>query len=175
MFPRAHAVAYVMMSYRIAYYKVYYPAEFYAVYFTTKVSEFDAETILSGPKAVLDKIDSIEIKGKNATKKEEDEVLVLEVAYEMLARGYDFIKASIGISDATKFRTVDGKVLLPLVALTGVGDNAARAMVEEYKKKPFVSIDDMRERAKVNKTAVDALKIHGVLEGLPESDQISLF
>ena len=175
MFPKAHAVAYVMMSYRIAYYKVYYPVEFYSVLFTTKVSEFDSETILKGAKAVLNKIEMIEVKGKNATKKEEDEVTVLEIAYEMYSRGYEFAPAEIGKSHATRFLAVDGKVLLPFVALTGVGENAAKAIVAEFEKKPFMSIDDMKNRAKVNKTAIEALLNHGVLSEIPESDQISLF
>ncbi|MFV0516559.1 MAG: PolC-type DNA polymerase III [Aminipila sp.] len=175
MFPRAHAVAYVMMSYRIAYFKVYYPVEFYATYFTTKVSEFDADTIMKGANAVIEKMDSIQAKGKNATKKEEDEVIVLEVAYEMYARGYEFMQAKLGVSHATKFFAKDGKVLLPFVALNGVGESAAKAIVEEYEISPFETIEEIRERAKANKTAIEALRNHGVLEGLPESDQLSLF
>lgn len=175
MFPRAHAVAYVMMSYRIAYFKVYYPVEFYSTYFTTKVSEFDADTILKGSAAVLEKMDGILAKGKNATKKEEDEVIVLEVAYEMYARGYEFMEAQLGISHATKFYAKDGKVLLPFVALGGVGESAAKAIVEEYEKQPFETIEEIRERAKANKTAIEALRNHGVLKGLPESDQLCLF
>ena len=175
MFPRAHAVAYVMMSYRIAYFKVYYPVEFYATYFTTKVSEFDADTILKGKQAVLNKMDSLLIKGNNATTKEKDEIIVLEVAYEMYARGYEFAPAQLGISHATKFFAHDGKVLLPFVALSGVGENAAKALVAEYEKAPYETIEEMVERAGVNKTAVEALRNHGVLEGLPESDQLSFF
>lgn len=175
MFPKAHAVAYVMMSYRIAYYKVYHPVEFYSVFFTTKVSEFDSETILKGAKAIWNKIEMIDAKGKNATKKEEDEVTVLEVAYEMYSRGYEFAPAEIGKSHATRFLSVDGKVLLPFVALTGVGESAARAIVAEFEKKPFLSVDDIRNRAKVNKTAIEALTNHGVLSDIPESDQLSLF
>ena len=175
MFPKAHAVAYVMMSYRIAWYKVYYPLEFYAVYFTSKVNDFDSDTILKGPKAVLNKLDHIEAKGKNATQKEEDEAAVLEVAYEMYARGYEFASPEIGKSHATRFLAVDGKVLLPFVALAGVGESAAKAIVSEYEKGPFLSIDDLRNRAKVNKTAVEALLKHGVLSEMPESNQLSLF
>lgn len=175
MFPRAHAVAYVMMSYRIAYYKVYYPREFYATTFTTKVNDFDAETILKGPKAILDKIESIENKGKNATKKEEDSVTVMELAYEMLCRGYDFKEASLEHSDPVKFKVVDDKVLLPLMALTGVGETAARLIAEEHRKQPFHSIEEIQKRARANKTAIEALKQHGVLTGLPETDQLCLF
>jgi DNA polymerase-3 subunit alpha (Gram-positive type) len=175
MFPKAHAVAYVMMSYRIAYYKVYHPVEFYCVLFTTKVSEFDADTILKGARAIMNKIELIEAKGKNATKKEEDEVTVLEIAYEMYSRGYEFAPAEIGKSHATRFLAVDGKALLPFVALSGVGESAAKSIVAEYEKKPFISVDDMRNRAKVNKTAIEALTNHGVLSDIPESDQLCLF
>ncbi|MCL2436553.1 MAG: PolC-type DNA polymerase III [Clostridiales bacterium] len=175
MFPRAHAVAYVMMSYRIAYYKVYYPAPFYAVYFTTKVNNFDADTILKGPRAILDKIASIEIKGRGATQKEEDEATVLEVAYEMYSRGFEFLPARLENAQASKFKVVDGKVLLPLSALTGLGETAARAIAEEYEKKPFDTIEELKERTRANKTAIEALRVHGALEGLPESDQLSLF
>jgi len=175
MFPRAHAVAYVMMAYRIAYYKVYNPLEFYAVYFTTKVSDFDSETILKGSRAILEKKSVIELKGKTATKKEEDEVTVLEVAYEMYARGYHFAPARIGLSEASRFIARDGKVILPLEALTGLGENAAKAIAFEYSQKPFDSVEELRSRTKANKTAVEALKIHGALDGLPESDQLCLF
>ena len=175
MFPRAHAVAYVMMAYRIAYYKVYYPREFYATYFTTKVSDFDSEVIFKGPKAILEKIESIENKGKNATKKEEDAVTVLEIAYEMYARGYEFTEARLGESDAFKFKILNEKVQLPLMALSGVGENAAKLIAEEHLKRPFHSIEEIKKRAKANKTAIESLKQHGVLAGIPETDQLSLF
>lgn len=175
MFPRAHAVAYVMMSFRIAYYKVYYPTAFYAVFFTTKISEFNADVILKGIPAIQARMREIDEKGKEATKKEEDEVIVLEVAYEMYARGYEFLPAEIGISDATRFMVRDGKVLLPFLALGGVGENAARKLAEEAEKKEFFSIDDAKNRAKLNRTAVEALRNHGVFKGLPESDQLCFF
>ncbi|MEG1585223.1 MAG: PolC-type DNA polymerase III, partial [Anaerovorax sp.] len=147
----------------------------YAAYFTTKVSEFDAETIMGGTRQVLEKMDALLAKGKNATKKEEDEVIVLEVVYEMYARGYEFMQAELGVSKATKFMVKEGKVLLPFVALTGVGENAAKAIAEEYEKRPFETIEEIRNRAKANKTAIEALRIHGVLKGIPESDQLCLF
>ncbi|MCL1982004.1 MAG: PolC-type DNA polymerase III, partial [Clostridiales bacterium] len=175
MFPRAHAVAYVMMSYRIAHFKVYHPAEFYAAYFTTKASNFDADTILKGPAAILEKIAAVEVKGKAATQKEEDEATVFEVAYEMYARGYEFLPARIERSFASKFTVLGGKVLMPLLVLAGLGETAAKAIAEEQAKRPFCTIDDLRERARVNKTAIEALRNHGALEGLPESDQLSFF
>ena len=175
MFPRAHAVAYVMMSFRMAWYKVYYPVDFYATHFTSVVSNFDAETILKGGQACLDRIEMIKAMGNNATPKEQGDILVLEVAYEMYSRGYEFAPARLGKSKATKFWNDNGKVLLPFVALEGVGETAAVAFADAYDEKPFDTIEEAVNRAKLNKTAVDALKKHGVFQGLPETDQLSLF
>ncbi|MEY8369390.1 PolC-type DNA polymerase III [Anaerovoracaceae bacterium 42-11] len=175
MFPRAHAVAYVMMSFRMAWYKVYYPVEFYATHFTSTVANFDADTILKGPQAILDRIEMIEAMGNNATAKEQADILVLEVAYEMYSRGYEFAPARLGKSHALKFWSDEGKVLLPFVALEGVGDTAAKAFADAYAEKPFFTIEEAVNRAKLNKTATEALRAHGVFEGLPETDQLSLF
>ena len=175
MFPRAHAVAYVMMSARIAYYKVYHPVEFYAVWFTAKVQYFDEKVILRGQKAVEDRMEEIIRKGKDASKKEEDEFIVLEVAYEMYARGYEFAPARLGISDSLRFLAHDGKVLLPFVAITGVGEGAATTFHEEYLRRPYETVEEISDRGKINKTALDEMRQHGVLEGLPETAQLSLF
>lgn len=175
MFPRAHAVAYVMMSLREAYYKVYHPLEFYAVYFTTKVAAFDESVILRGQKAVEDRMDEIDRLGKAATKKEESEYTVLEVAYEMYARGYEFAPARLGVSDALKFRVADGKVVLPFVAITGMGEGAATAFADGYDHRPYETVEDVMERGHVNKTVIEQLRADGVLEGLPETAQISFF
>ena len=175
MFPRAHAVAYVIMSMREAYYKVYYPVAFYAAYFTTKVANFDAKVILAGQQAVEDRIDEIIAKGAEATKKEEADITVLEVAYEMYARGYSFEPARFGISDALKFKEHNGKVLLPFNAIEGMGEGAAKALAEGYEERPYETVEDVCDRGRVNKTVLEELRRHGVLEGLPETAQISFF
>ena len=175
MFPRAHAVAYTMMSFRMAWYKVYYPAEFYATYFTTKIQNFDAEVILKGKQAVLDRIDEINNKGTNASAKEKDDIIILEVAYEMYARGLEFKPARLGHSLAAKFWVEDGKVMIPFAAINGVGENAAISFVQAFKDKPFDTIEEATIRGKLNKSVVQALKDHGVFEGLPETDQLSMF
>lgn len=175
MFPRAHAVAYTMMSWRMAWFKVYYPREFYATYFTSKTSEFNADVILKGKNAVKQRMDEIIAKSTNATKLEKDEQIVLEVAYEMYARGYEFHPPRLGLSDAVKFSTHEGKVLLPFVALNGVGETAARTLCEEYKVRPYGTIEEVRSRGGVNKSAIEVLREYGVLEGLPETDQLSFF
>lgn len=175
MFPRAHAVAYTMMSFRMAWFKVYYPLEFYATYFTSKVNDFDADTILAGRESILKKIEQYEIPGSKLSKKDEDQKTILEVAREMFARGYTFLPPTLENSDATKFKVKDGKVLLPFMALEGVGENAARDLVHAYKESPFNTIEEASSRGGLNKTAVEALKAHGVFKDLPDTDQLSMF
>ena len=175
MFPRAHAVAYCMMSMRIAWFKVYHPLEFYAVYFTAKVANFDDKVMLRGRQAIEERMDEIIRKGKDASAKEQDDMPVLELACEMYARGYEFAPARLGISDAMLFRAHEGKVLLPFVAITGMGEGAARAFAQGYEERPYETVEDVSERGKVNRSALEELREHGVLDGLPETAQISFF
>lgn len=175
MFPKAHAVAYVIMSYRIAYYKVYHPAAFYATFFSTKVADFNAEIILGGYNKISVRMREITEKGKFISQKEVDEMTVLEVALEMLARGYEFDGLDFEQSDASSFTIRNGKVLLPFRAIPGVGDTAAANLAYAVSNGPFLSVDDLRERAKLNKTALEGLRSMGVIMDLPETNQLTLF
>jgi len=173
MFPRAHAVAYVMMSFRLAWYKVYYPLAFYATFFTSVGDDFDADLILKGSEACADRAAALEAKGSNANAKEKTEMMIAETAYEMYARGYEFLDARLGRSDATKFGVLDGKVILPFSAYNGVGAAAATGLYEAYKEKPFDTIEEAVNRSGINKSACDTMREHGVFGDLPERAQMS--
>ncbi len=175
MFPKAHAVAYVMMSFRIAYYKVYYPEAFYATFFTVKVEDFDADLFVKGKDAVLTKWREIERLGNAATTKEKDFAILLEVVYEMYLRNIKLLPVDLYKSAADKFKVVEEGILPPLNALQGVGINAAYSIAKEREKEDFFSIDELRERTKVSKTVIEILRNHGCLRNIPESSQISLF
>ena len=175
MFPRAHAVAYVTMAYRIAWFKVHQPLAFYAAHLTTKVADFNWDVIKKGKGAILNRMDELAAKGKSITTKEEGEVLVLEICYEMAARGYEFMEPSFENSEAMRFSVKDGKVTVPLCALAGVGENCAKAIADEYEKRPFATVEEIQNRAKANKTAIQALRENGLLEGMQETEQISFF
>ena len=175
MFPKAHAVAYVMMSFRIAYFKVHHPAAFYATYFTTKASDFDAELIVSGIENVKRKIQELEDLGNDKSAKEKNLLTVLEVALEMYARGLNFKKIDLYKSHSDKFLISESGLLPPLKALQGVGENAARSIFDDRESGKYLSIEDLINRTKVSKTVVEALRNHGCLENLSESNQLSLF
>ena len=48
-------------------------------------------------------------------------------------------------------------------------------MEDAAKKGRFLSKDDFRERTKVSKTVIDLMSDLGLLQDLPESNQLSLF
>ena len=173
MFPRAHAVAYVTMAYRIAWFKVYQPLAFYAAHLTTKIADFNWDVIKKGKQAILSRMDELLAKGKSATTKEEGEILVLEICYEMAARGYTFMSPSFENSEATRFGVKNGQVVVPISAMSGVGENCANAIMEEYKIKPFETVEEIQNRAKANKTAIAALRENGLIDGMQETDQMS--
>lgn len=176
MFPKAHAVAYVMTSFRIAYCKVNYPEAFYATYFTTKVEDFDVDLVTRGLDAVRAKMEKIRELGNSATAKENNQYTILEVVVEMLCRGIEMEKVDIYRSHPTDFQ-LDGdkKILPPMVALQGMGENAALSIARERENGAFLSKEDLIKRTKVSKTVVEKLSEHGSLDGMSDKNQLSFF
>ena len=143
LFPKAHAVAYVMMSYRIAYFKVHYPEAFYATYFTTKIDNYPGNLIFKGLTAIQTKMKEIEELGKLASQKEQDVYDILEVAEEMYLRGIVASKVDLERSDSSRF-LIDGngKILPPFRALDFVSDVNSVSIYEEVRKLPFIVAEE---------------------------------
>ena len=177
LFPKAHAVAYVMMAFRIAWFKVYHPLAFYAAYFYRRSQKggFDAVMMTQGLDTVLANINAIE-GNENATDKDEDLLTTLEVAYEYYLRGFEFLPISLYDSHATRFQVKDGKLLPPFVAISGLGESAAYDLMEGRKGKHFLSVEEVAEACpKVSKTHLQMLKEAGAFGDLPDTSQITLF
>ena len=177
LFPKAHAVAYVMMAFRIAWFKVYHPLAFYAAYFYRRSQKggFDAVLMTQGMESIKANIESIET-NENATDKDEDLLTTMEVVYEYYLRGFDFQPIDIYKSHATKFLVEDGKILPPFVAISGLGENAAWDLMRGREGKTFLSIEEVAAACpKVSKTHIQMLKDAGAFGSLPDTSQISLF
>ncbi len=175
MFPKAHAAAYVMMAFRIAYFKVYYPAQFYAAYFTARADDFDADLMVKGEAEITKKMEMIQDLGNKATAKDKNMLTILEVGLEMYKRGIKLCKVDLYKSHPERFIVTDDGILPPLNSLQGVGKNAAWNIARARQKQQFLSIEDIKLRAKASKSVIEALSNHGCLEGMPASNQISLF
>ncbi len=177
LFPKAHAVAYVMMAFRIAWFKVYHPLAFYAAYFYRRSQKggFDAALMTTGLDAVKANIQAID-GNENATDKDEDLLTTLEVCYEFYLRGYEFLPIDLYRSHATRFEVEDGKIRPPFVAISGLGENAAKDLVKGRKGKTFLSIEEIAAACpKVSKTHIQMLKEGGAFGNLPDTSQVSLF
>ena len=177
LFPKAHAVAYVMMAFRIAWFKVHHPLAFYAAYFYRRSQKdgFDAAMMTGGLESVREKIKEIQ-SNPDASGKEEDLLTTLEVCYEFYLRGFEFAPMDIYESEALRFRIVDGKLLPPFVSVAGLGETAALDIVEGRKGKRFISIEEFSAACpKVSKTHIDNLRQAGAFRDLPETSQVTLF
>ena len=177
LFPKAHAVAYCMMAFRIAWFKVYHPLAFYAAYFYRRSQKggFDAVMMTRGMEQVLSHVDAID-NNDDATAKDEDLLTTLEVVYEFYLRGLDFLPIDIYKSHATKFLIEDGKLRPPFVAISGLGESAAWDIVNGREGKQFISIEEVSAACpKVSKTHMQMLKDAGAFGDLPETSQVSLF
>jgi len=175
MFPKAHAAAYVMTAMRIGWYKVYHPLAFYATYFTVRADEFDASLMCSGKEVVRSKIRELESLGNNISAKDRNVLTILEVVNEMYSRGFGFVPIDLYKSDATRFLITGNGIRPPLNALSGLGTAAANAIAEARRDGEFLSVDDLKNRAKLSKTVIEILQQNGCLKGLPESSQMSFF
>ena len=176
MFPKAHAVAYVMMAFRIAYCKVHYPLAFYAAYCTVRATEFDADIAVQGQRAIKNKLVEFEQRGGNALSvKEKGLQTTLEILLEMYLRGYYIVRVDLNKSDAERFIIEDDHLIMPFAALEGVGANAAKGIVEARNDAPFSSIEDVRVRSHISKSAIEIMRQHGCFEGMTETDQMMLF
>ncbi len=174
MFPRAHAVAYVMMALRIAYFKVHHPRAFYATYFSVRADNLDAAYLHSG-ETVRERIAHIEAQGKAASALEQSQLTILEVALEMYERGIEFLPCDLYKSDATNCVIEDEGLRLPFTALGGTGLSAAQGIVRAREQSPFLSIEDLKVRSGISSAVVTKLEENGCLKGLLKSNQLSLF
>lgn len=177
LFPRAHATAYVMMAYRIAYCKVHYPLAYYAAYFSKRTNEFDANEIIKGQRYVRDKLDELEdlADERKLDTKEGDRLADYQVVYEYFLRGFTFERANLYESAAEDFIIRKNGLLMSLNSIDGVSEAQAKSIVAARANGNFLSIDDLKTRAGLNKTSVAALQSHGCLSGLQETNQFTLF
>ena len=176
LFPKAHAIAYVLMAYRIAYCKVHYPKAFYAAYFSVRAPEFDAAYIAKGKEYMKKFIKDVYAQGGKANNRDKDTVTYLELAVEMMERGLEFEPIDLYKSHPTRFLPTEKGVRIPLAALSGIGTSAALSIDEARSSGvPFISQEDLRVRSKVSKSVIEKLAEYGTLKDLPENDQIDLF
>ena len=175
MFPKAHAAAYVTNAFRIAWFKVHIPLAYYAAFFTIRAKAFDAEVMINGKEKVKNKMKEIEMMGNNATPKDKDMYDDLELVLEMYERGLRFLPIDLYKSHATKFQVEGDSLRPPVISIAGLGNVAAEGIMKARQEEKFMSIDDLKIRSKVGDSVTELLRQFGCLEGMSQSNQLSLF
>ena len=173
MFPKGHAVAYVMMAMRIAYFKVHQPLAFYAAFLSRKADDFDMEFMSRGILA-KQKLEELSKEPKLDPKKKNEQA-ICEIVVEMEARGIGLLPVDIYLSDGKKFTIEDDKIRIPLIGINGLGEAVIDAIVKEREEGKFISVEDLKRRTKMQQPVVDKLKNIGAISSLSETNQISLF
>ena len=176
MFPKAHAAAYVISAFRIAWYKVHMPVYYYASWLSTKATDFNVDAMIKGYDAIKNAIIEISNKGKEATNKDAGISESLYIALEATARGIKFENVNLYKSEATTFGVKDENTIYPpFSSIDGLGDTVAKNIVNEREKRDFISIEDLQKRCKISSTLIDKMRMMGILDGMEESSQLSLF
>ena len=176
MFPKAHAAAYDMSAIRLGWYKVHIPLAFYCAMFTVQPLGFDGALVMKGKKAVADYIADIEKRSQKneASPKETQSLPVLQLVNEAYARGISFLPVDLEKSTADEYVPENGKIRLPFASLAGLGENAAANIVSARDEEPFFSVEDMKTRAKLTSAVVEILRQNHVLDGVNETDQMTM-
>ena len=174
MFPKGHAVAYVMMAVRIAYFKVHYPIEFYTAFLNRKVGDFKMTAMFRSVDDLKRAKMEMDRKG-TLNAKEKQELFLYEILIEMHYRKIELEKIDIYKSEAKLFTIQDEKIRMPLIAVDGLGESVAEKVVAERKESSFLSIEDLVKRTKLNRTVVDLMREYECLKDLSATNQQTLF
>ena len=176
MFPKAHAVAYLIAAIRLMWFKVYHPQAFYAVWFTVRGDDIDYEAAVGGKDVAMRHLKEINARLREERKaKDEDIQVSLQLVNEMLQRGYEFLPICLGKSRATKYVLEDDKVRLPYASLKGVGESAAIALEKAAEQGGYLSVEELQSMSGVSSAVMETLRQAGALGDLPDSNQLSFF
>ncbi len=174
MFPKGHAVAYVTMSLRVAWFKLHEPLAYYCAYFTVRGDGFDSGTMILSPDTCRARLQEIRNMEK-PTQRDKETATCLELVLEMNMRGIRFLPVDLYRSEVSRFVIEGGNIRCPFTSLSGLGESVAQPIVDARKDGPFLSVEDLRLRARVGASAVEMLRSQGALDGLSETSQISMF
>ncbi|MDN6626523.1 MAG: PolC-type DNA polymerase III, partial [Pisciglobus halotolerans] len=175
MFPKAHAAAYVLMALRVAYFKVHFPILYYCAYFSIRANDFELVAMVNGKESLKARMKEITDKGLDASVKEKNTLTVLELANEMVERGFQFKMVDIDKSEANNFVIEGNTLIAPFRAIPSLGQNVAKQIIAAREEKPFLSKEDLAKRGKVSKTVIEYMDENNVLTDLPDENQLSLF
>ncbi len=177
MFPKAHAAAYVMMAWRVAYCKINYPLAYYCSFFSIRSKAFNYEKMCMGRGRVDEELDNLKKESQVRKLSANEEALIkdLRIVQEMYARGFGFMPIDIYKAQARNFQIIDGKIMPAFVSIEGLGENAAIMLENAARDGEFFSKDDLKARAKIGQSTIDKLTELGLLEGMPQSSQLTIF
>jgi DNA polymerase-3 subunit alpha (Gram-positive type) len=175
MFPKGHAVAYVTNTFRIGYFKINFPYAFYAASFYVKSDSFDYNIMCFGAERVMDRMKEIDALGRAATANDKTQRSLLELVYEMYMRGFKFVPMDLYKADATQFLITEDGIMAPFCVLPNLSRETAPVITRAREDGEFSTIEQFRERTGLGKTVTQMLKDNGILAGIPETNQMSLF
>lgn len=174
MFPKGHAVAYVMMAIRVAYFKVYYPLAFYTAFLNRKVSDFTYSKMFVPIDELKRYYNQILQKPKQNVN-DKAEITLIEILIEMHYRKIELLPVDLYKSSANKFLIEDGKIRVPFIAIDQLGETVANNIEKKRVEAKFSSKEDLSIRCAINQSVMNTFAKFKITEKLSDTDQGTLF
>ena len=175
MFPKAHAVAYVISAIRLAWFKVYHPLAFYCAYFSAAPEGVEVAVANKGVGAVRAFLRELEEKGNDINAKEQRSISAMQLILEMLCRHIPMLGVDLQKSDAFLYLPENGAMRPPLNSLPKLGDAAAEKLAGAMRSGEIYSVEDLKEKAGIGRSILQILRENGALGNMPETNQLTFF
>lgn len=167
LFPKAHAVAYVLMAWKIAWFKINFPSQFYCIIFSNRYSTFDLNLMIAKTEKIKNKISLLE-KKRFKIAKEKELIAVLKTTIEMQNRNGFFVKIDLNKASKNKFLLIKSKenndlqkknffIMPSLQTIPSFGDVSVNEIIKLRKEKNINSFADLKD-TKLTKANLKILK-----------------
>ena len=109
------------------------------------------------------------------TQKEKATSDAMQITYEILSRGIEILPVDLYKSDVKNFLPENGKIRLPFITIQGLGESAAESIYHAMHSESIYCVEEFKEKSGVGKGVIETLRANGILDVLPETNQLSLF
>ena len=132
--------------------------------------------MLLSKETLRDRLTEFQNREEKMSVREKQEENAYRMLLEMQLRGIRMLPVDLYKSHLNRFLIEGNDLRCPFTAISGFPEAAAQGIIDTRDpEKPYISIEDLKVRAHIGESAINALRDQGALEGMPATSQVDLF